>query len=683
MADRLTSPKRSVSRQSSRRNSLDQSRGAFNYSVTSAASSNPFDDRNATNSPPAIRPMPSATSLNTFAASGSSARPSFTASRGARESEEDSLMPLRARPYHYNSSRQSSAPVTAKSSQLHLPLLSVPPSSKALADMLDRCPSQADLRYGAGLGGGSRRTSRNPSRRSSFSSDKYDDEEARMLGAFNISSSDFAHQIDEKEDDDYLHDPRAADPRYDGKWYRNKRGLLNAGSLILLLVSIVVLFILLPALTYSGRLQTGPPDPDYLNSDAALLKHTRTSMIDPDTPTSAYTKQSVHGKQYKLVFSDEFNQDGRTFYNGDDQFWEAVDIWYGATQDLEWYDPDAITTKNGSLVISFEQFKSHNLSYRSGMLQSWNKLCFKGGMIEVTASLPGSGDVPGLWPGIWTLGNLGRPGYLATTDGTWPYSYSSCDAGITANQSQSDGLSYLPGQRLSSCTCTGADHPTPGTGRGAPEIDVVEATVGAFRPDQNTGVVSQSLQTAPFDLFWTSNADYLAVNNYSVTNMNSWTGGPYQQALSGVTTLNRAWYEGRQFQSYAFDYVPGGASGRVAWHVGSDWTWQMLGAAVGPNGNVGQRLVPVEPMSIVLNLGMSPSWVYIDFENLQFPATMHIDSVRIYQDPKDASMSLTCDPPGYETTGYIKDHPIAYANPNLTHWSQTGYSWPKNKLTGC
>ena len=32
-----------------------------------------------------------------------------------------------------------------------------------------------------------------------------------------------------------------------------------------------------------------------------------------------------------LVFSDEFNQDGRTFYPGDDPFWEAVDLQYWAT----------------------------------------------------------------------------------------------------------------------------------------------------------------------------------------------------------------------------------------------------------------------------------------------------------------------------------------------------------------
>ena len=66
-----------------------------------------------------------------------------------------------------------------------------------------------------------------------------------------------------------------------------------------------------------------------------LFNNMRKSLVDPDTPDSAQTKQSVDGKTMKLVFSDEFNQDGRTFYEGDDPFFQAVDLWYGVTQDLE------------------------------------------------------------------------------------------------------------------------------------------------------------------------------------------------------------------------------------------------------------------------------------------------------------------------------------------------------------
>lgn len=65
----------------------------------------------------------------------------------------------------------------------------------------------------------------------------------------------------------------------------------------------------------------------------------------------------------------------------------------------------------------------HTVTHFLGMLTSWNKLCFNTGYIEISASLPGSSSVPGLWPGMslfkcqgstvylaalaaWTLGNL-------------------------------------------------------------------------------------------------------------------------------------------------------------------------------------------------------------------------------------------------------------------------------------
>lgn len=66
-----------------------------------------------------------------------------------------------------------------------------------------------------------------------------------------------------------------------------------------------------------------------------LLTNLRKGLIDPDTPQYAMTRESYDGTTQKLVFSDEFNTDGRTFYDGDDPYFEAVDIWYGATQDLE------------------------------------------------------------------------------------------------------------------------------------------------------------------------------------------------------------------------------------------------------------------------------------------------------------------------------------------------------------
>ncbi|KAJ9300854.1 CAZyme family GH16 [Paecilomyces variotii] len=492
------------------------------------------------------------------------------------------------------------------------------------------------------------------------------------------------------EKDDYLHNPDPNDKDRDCD-ICNTRGLVNLGGLIIFAGGLLCLFIVYPILTFVRRFDSPAVSPcagDPLCLDVGevpLLKNIRTGLIDPDTPDSAKSITAANGKTWELVFSDEFNTDGRTFYDGDDPFFQGVDIWYGVTMDLEWYDPDAITTKDGVLEIRFDAFQNHDLNYRSGMLQSWNKLCFKGGRLEASISLPGRGDTEGFWPGFWAMGNLGRPGYAASTDGMWPYSYEDiCDAGITANQSSTDGISFLPGMRLPACTCPNADHPSPGHSRSAPEIDVIEASVGALDAKGDmVGDVSQSLQIAPYDIWYMPDYDFVALYNPQVTEINSYRGGPYQQAMSAVTKLNNKWYDGNEYQVYAFEYTPG-ATGDVTWFVGQDKTWTVDGRSIGPNGNVGQRVIPTEPMSIVMNFGMSNGFSSINMTGIGklLPATMRVDYIRIYQDP-DENL-VTCDPPGYETTEYIKNHPEAYSNPNLTHWEQTPYDWPKNTLVhGC
>lgn len=166
-------------------------------------------------------------------------------------------------------------------------------------------------------------------------------------------------------------------------------------------------------------------------------------LIDKDTPKDAYTLPSyVDGEDLVLVFSDEFNRDGRTFYPGDDPFWEAVDlhywgtvgseitrfdmpliqsyrkIWNGMTQckvDLSFHTKTIsshipyhvmvpATTKGGNLELRMDltpdRANNHNMLYKSGMvcgflpyvflqsdesqIQTWNKFCFTGGLLIST-----------------------------------------------------------------------------------------------------------------------------------------------------------------------------------------------------------------------------------------------------------------------------------------------------------
>jgi beta-glucan synthesis-associated protein KRE6 len=151
--------------------------------------------------------------------------------------------------------------------------------------------------------------------------------------------------------------------------------------------------------------------------------------------------------------------------------------------------------------------------------------------------------------------------------------------------------------------------------------------------------------------------------------MNAYKGGPFQEAFSGLTNLNNDWYDGNQYQKYAFEYKTGN-DGFVTWYVGDSATWTLQADSLGPNGNIGRRTIPEEPMAVIANLGMSTSFASIKFDELNklLPATMRIDYIRIYQDESDDSQVISCDPDGYPTTAYIRNHPEPYANPNLTNW---------------
>ncbi|KAG0701829.1 beta-glucan synthesis-associated [Suillus ampliporus] len=514
--------------------------------------------------------------------------------------------------------------------------------------------------------------------------------------------------LDEPEEDDPLHDLN--DHRAFNSSGFPIRGVLNVGVLILLILALLSLFIIYPVLSYfydhsqkdvitGNVLVNGTGQVEFLFRMAQL--------IDPETPSSAATRTGFDGLPYELVFSDEFNTPNRTFWPGDDPFWEAANIWYWSTSDQEWYDPGQITTKDGYLSITMDQNSKNNLPYRSGMLQSWNKFCFTRGYIEVSISLPGPNqETQGYWPGAWTMGNLARPGYGATTDGVWPYSYDSCDVGTFPNQTEPDGsgpaaalhsnasrskydyeLSWLSGQRLSACTCPGEDHPGPSVnvGRGAPEIDIFEVERNQLGSGQ---VVSQSGQFAPFThdyLYLNDTQDQWNITTPEITTENSYRGSVVQQAVSALTLLpdNIFQESGAQFTTLGFEYWsdPSNPSdGYITWQSAGVQSARLGAGALGPdplpNGTgVSQRLISVEPMSIVLNLGISPDWQTIDLNTMIFPAEMRVDYVRVYQ--RTGQTNVGCSPTDYPTKDYINRHMDSYMNPNLTSWN---YQKPKNSL---
>ncbi|KAJ6466948.1 beta-glucan synthesis-associated [Mycena sanguinolenta] len=512
------------------------------------------------------------------------------------------------------------------------------------------------------------------------------------------------------EPDDALHNPEMKGGKFvdNTSFSFSSRGFYNIGCLVVLCVAILALFVGYPVVSFVQKTFLSPVDTRInVNATGQVPAIGNFGLIDLDTPTDAYTITSLHsGKQMKLVFSDEFNTDGRTFYPGDDPYWEAVDLHYWATNNMEWYDPAAVTTANGSLHITLSAKETHGLDYQGGMIQTWNKFCFTGGLLISSATLPGTNNILGLWPAFWAMGNLGRAGYGASLDGMWPYTYDSCDVGTVVNQTHNGvpeiattsgdtnppyngELSYLGGQRLSRCTCPGESHPGPvhasdGTyvGRAAPEIDVFEAQIS-----DNGGAVSQSGQWAPFNAayVWANTSDNLIIANPELSVLNTYIGGAYQQATSVVTQTNQKCYEllDNCFSEYGFEYQPGFGDAYISWI--SDgviaWTINAAGMAADSQTQIGARPVPQEPMYILANLGMSTNFGTVDLEHLTFPTTLKLDYVRVYQYPDQ--INIGCDPPDFPTSAYINTYLEAYTNPNLTTWvDDFNQTIPKNSFLG-
>ncbi|GAA6019163.1 hypothetical protein JCM10207_006570 [Rhodosporidiobolus poonsookiae] len=532
------------------------------------------------------------------------------------------------------------------------------------------------------------------------------------------------------EDDDDLHDPGPMNLRKEGldhriiepRAYKRGQGLLsftgflNLLAIIAIFLALIFTFAGLPIWQWVVQLETptyGAAGLGGVNGSGQVPDvPSYRGLIDKDTPDEALTKKGFFGKELKLVFSDEFNDEGRLFYPGMDPYWEAVDLHYWQTNNLEWYDPDMVYTEGGFLTLevnSASEADSHGFGYLGGMLQSWNQLCFVGGYVEVAVSLPGSVEVSGLWPAAWLMSNLGRAGYGGSLDGTWPYVYDTCDVGTLPNQTNPDGtpqqpmaagdvgnngdLSHLKGQRFSRCTCSGeTDHPGPqysnGTwkGRGASEIDIFEATVNA---KQGYGEVSQSAQWAPMNPYYSidnSSTDYVDFfdTDYQTIH-NTYLGGATQQVTSGLSHTDPTTYDSTTtFMKYGVEWVPserdGLGTGKMAWTQNDDEMWFITDTAMGANdaAQIGPRVVTAEPMYLLLNLGMSENFGDVDLQNLVFPAKMRVDYVRVYQD-KD-HVSVGCDPKENPTVDHIKRNAELYQNPSITVYADADRVFPKNSL---
>jgi len=235
-----------------------------------------------------------------------------------------------------------------------------------------------------------------------------------------------------------------------------------------------------------------PPEPKKKFHAAGSTKRSKVPSSSPssfptDSPTQSPTLPPAElppTELYNLVMSDEFNVAGRTFEDGSDPRWTALEKNDYTNNALHYYSAsNAFTSDDGDLIIESESREEEFIGFndkkgtneinkkyfKSAMLQSWNKFCFTGGIIEAEVELPGKHDVSGLWPAFWLLGNLARHTYVGSTNHVWPWSSQVCTKKADDAQLINGCLNSLHYGLHSK------------TGRGAPEIDIFEVQPGSAK----------------------------------------------------------------------------------------------------------------------------------------------------------------------------------------------------------
>lgn len=160
--------------------------------------------------------------------------------------------------------------------------------------------------------------------------------------------------------DDKLHNPSPHDKDdHVSCTVFSLRGVLNMGMIIILVAALLTLFAGYPIIQWAQSQQAetyGAYGVGGINASGQVPDIPGLpTLIDKDTPSNKLTRTGYDGKKYVLVFSDEFETEGRTFVSlllsshllstladayagqwpGDDPFWEGVDIHYWATGDFE------------------------------------------------------------------------------------------------------------------------------------------------------------------------------------------------------------------------------------------------------------------------------------------------------------------------------------------------------------
>ena len=346
---------------------------------------------------------------------------------------------------------------------------------------------------------------------------------------------------------------------------------------------------------------------------------------------------------------------------------------------MHYYKSDNInTTTSGALNI---QTKFERTSYKgesksgevilenkhitSGMLQSWQKFCFTGGVIEVAVRLPGKGSAGGLWPAVWMMGDLARGTYVGSTDYIWPWSYSSCPSPNSPAMKSGTSTFQRGAQEINACKYSHHYGLSPFVGRGAPEIDILEAMPGESTKLPMTNITkpyaSMSYQVSPgigegrpqvgevpktnpnkvgrvgpgdhgdhgdhhgghasatypdaaaSGGLWYSGMSYgvnASLNPFFYgfkAEHKDEKGRDYQtDAISANAQLNEGHFQ--DFHIYRVEWSPSSSSsptlGSISWYLDGAFKYSVST----PNLSITGAQIPSEPMSLLLNVAVSRTW---------------------------------------------------------------------------
>ncbi len=461
--------------------------------------------------------------------------------------------------------------------------------------------------------------------------------------------------------------------------------------------------------------------------------------IDPETSIGVLTtRRRKDGRKLALRFSDEFNQEGRGFGPGEDPWFEAVEKPDESNQSIEFYNSsrEYVTTKEGALSIStravktefkmwvddreYNGSKTFVKNYTSGMIQSWNKFCFTGGVLEMRIQLPGHADSGGIWPAAWLMGNLARGTWMDSTKFQWPWSYNRCRADAVI-----EGLDPFGKQEINACDPNPGYGMHPYQGRGAPEIDIFEVMPGHEMPEKGDvkAFMSTSLQISPgiSKQLRPSNGKPLVDPKTGIRSNKTWYEGIehtprgafndgfwgqecgpevdqtpdsihkyMEDAISVNSDLESTHFE--EHHTYRLEWQPGNSGdpsnpGYLQWWLDDEFILGIEGTSL---QDLTGSEIPFEPMYLILNTAIShrwgmpepcpkdtcgACWECYDCMNPEcqcalpkgmrgcrnLPAVMSIDWIRLYQDEHDESHTFGCSPPAYPTAEFIAAHPERYA----------------------